>query len=120
MKILSQQKIQLCRKRFLSWYQPRRDQVAAWLAPRREKLLAAWRPLQEKMRVAAEPHLATVKKRWQSLNTREKYTVLSGAVVTAILLFYVLIWSPLDTHLDELRTQIRGEKKTAAWMQAAD
>src|SRR5690242_2951032 len=98
MNIFSRQKIQLWRKQFMRWYQPQRDKIAA----------------------SAAPHLARLQDRWQSLNTREKYSILTGATLTGLLLFYALIWSPLNTHLADLRTQILREKKTAAWMQAAD
>lgn len=84
------------------------------------KIRSLWDSLQEKLRRVAAPHLVTAKGRWQSLNRREKCTVLAGTILTSMLLFYLLIWSPLNTHLTELRGQILQEKKTAAWMQAAD
>ncbi len=97
-KIVLQEKIQQSLELLLRWFQPRREQIAVWAAPR----------------------LTALQGRWQSFNTREKYSVLTGASLIGIFLFYVLIWSPLNSHLADLRTEILREKKTAAWMQAAD
>ena len=76
--------------------------------------------IREKALLWVVPWLEKLKNRRQSLNSREKYSVLAGMALTIILLFYALIWSPLNSHLDNLRQQIRREKKTAAWMHAID
>lgn len=100
-----------------------RRRLKQWLAryqPYQKKLLAWWQPWQKKLHTWTKPRLEQLQARWQSLNPRERYAALGGGITAGLLLFYALIWSPLNTHLDDLRTRIAGEKKTAAWMQAAD
>jgi len=120
MRALIQEKLWLWLNQLTDWYKPWQEKILAWSKPQREKFLAWWLPQQEKLLLWAAPQLEKLKARWQSLAAREKSTILGGGIVSAILLLYALIWSPLNSQLDSLRTKIAGEKKTAAWMQAAD
>lgn len=120
MKILSQEKIRFWLNQMAAWCKPRQEKFLAWCGPQREKIMVWWQPQQEKLHVYATPYLEQLKTRWQSLASREKNVLLGGALATAILLLYALIWSPLNSKLDSLRLQIQGEKKTAAWIQAAN
>ncbi len=123
------QKIRL--KKLLSHMQPYLSQcrstgrlywhkLRARCQPGVERLLAWWRPHQKELLSRAKPYLEKFQARWQSLNQRERYSVLGGGSVTALLLFYAFLWCPLTAHLDDLRLRIQAEKKTAAWVKAVN
>jgi type II secretory pathway component PulM len=120
MNSLILKKSRLWLKQVISWYQPQQEKILAFSQPYREKLKTWWRPQQEKLAHWASPHYEKLKTRWQSLAPREKNALQGGALLVLVLLLYAFLWSPLNTHLDKLRTQIQGEKKTAAWIQTAD
>src|SRR5438309_1167517 len=61
-----------------------------------------------------------MKSRWDSLSIQEKKTITLGAVAIAILLFYLLIWSPLDNAVAHMRTSIPEDKQLLQWMRIAD
>lgn len=57
--------------------------------------------------------------RWQSLALREKQAVALGGACLALILFYVVLLSPLLTHVDKLREQLIANQKTLQFMQSA-
>lgn len=120
MKIVFHKRVYAWLKQLAARYQPQQEKIITQCKPYLEKIRLWWLPQQEKIAQWATPRLAQFKAHWHSLAAREKSIVLGGAIVAAALLFYALMWSPLNAHLDNLRTQIQAEKKTAAWIQAAD
>lgn len=56
---------------------------------------------------------------WDGLAAREKQTVVIGGMVTSILLFYALIWSPALDHVAQMRKQLTAQQKLLLWMQQA-
>ncbi|WP_455216736.1 type II secretion system protein GspM [Kaarinaea lacus] len=58
--------------------------------------------------------------RWLAgLEQRERHLVISGAVLTVIMLLYLVIWKPLTSNVDELRVSTREQQTTLIWMKQA-
>lgn len=57
---------------------------------------------------------------WSPLSVREKQSVLFGSISLVIFLFYVVVWSPLSAHIDDMRKQITTGEKTLQFMQSAE
>lgn len=60
-----------------------------------------------------------MKQWWQSLSAREQRTVSIGGVMALVLGFYALIWSPLQTHINDLNNTALAQQNLAQWMQQA-
>lgn len=108
------------REKRLAWLQLHLAQLRIYLKPWQERLDHYGKILQERLRVFLHPQQKKLKARWHSLSQREQHILCCGGLAATLLLFYVLIWSPLNTHLDDLRTRITAEKKTAAWAKNVD
>ncbi|WP_455199545.1 type II secretion system protein GspM [Kaarinaea lacus] len=58
--------------------------------------------------------------RWLAgLEQRERRLVISGAVLTGIMLLYLIIWKPLAGSVDDLRVSTRDQQTTLIWMKQA-
>lgn len=53
---------------------------------------------------------------WTNLNERERWTVGLGISCTLIYLFYLLIYSPLETAVSDKSKQLQEKKATLAWI----
>jgi general secretion pathway protein M len=59
-------------------------------------------------------------KEWFSnLQPREQIMVLSGAVVLVILMFYLIVWDPLNKSVDTLENTVTEQESLLKWMQNA-
>jgi len=57
-------------------------------------------------------------KQWfDGLDSRERIMLLSGVVVLAMFLFYMLVWQPAHSGYDRLKNNIFEQRATAIWMQ---
>ena len=57
-------------------------------------------------------------KQWfEGLEFRERIMLLSGAAALAVFLFYVLVWQPVHSGYDRLKSNISEQRTTAIWMQ---
>lgn len=50
------------------------------------------------------------------LSQRERYIVIIGGVLALFLLFYTLVWSPLNHHLAFQREQVFQQRALLAWV----
>lgn len=57
---------------------------------------------------------------WNNLALREKQTMSLGAFALILLLFYLIIWSPLNYKLDNLRNKIKHDQQLLTWMKDAN
>lgn len=57
---------------------------------------------------------------WQSLSSRERSLVSGLSVFVMLLLVYFMIWSPIQTHIDNLQQSVDSNKTLLAWMQKAN
>jgi type II secretory pathway component PulM len=57
---------------------------------------------------------------WSHLSMREKNSLILGAAVLAIFIFYQFIWAPWLNHIAAMRKHIETEQKLLVWMQSAD
>jgi len=53
---------------------------------------------------------------WTNLNERERLTVTIGGVCLIIYLFYLLIYSPLNSAIVNKTTQLKEKQSTLEWM----
>jgi type II secretory pathway component PulM len=84
-----------------------------------KKLIARWLPQQEKYLKKLQLQKKQALAGWQRLAPGKKYAFISGSSLLLFFLFYACLWSPLLLQLDGLRTQIRQDKATLLWMEAA-
>ena len=57
-------------------------------------------------------------KEWfAGLEARERIMLLSGAVVLAMFLVYLLVWHPVHSGYERLKSSIAEQRTTAVWMQ---
>jgi type II secretory pathway component PulM len=56
---------------------------------------------------------------WHNLSPQEQRTVKWGGIALAILLFIKLIWWPLSSRVDRLKTDIQNEQALIEWMTPA-
>jgi general secretion pathway protein M len=61
-----------------------------------------------------------MKEWWNNLALREKQMVSLGAVILGALLIYLLLWSPLDNAVSNLRNEIHHNQELLTWMMDAD
>ncbi|AWL10620.1 Type II secretion system protein M [Saliniradius amylolyticus] len=54
--------------------------------------------------------------RYQQLNDREQRLVLSAAIILALLLFYYLVWAPLNQSIDRHQTLIDSRQSMLQWV----
>lgn len=54
---------------------------------------------------------------WNNLNERERWLTGIGSVITLIYLFYLLIYSPLTTSVNDKSKQLIEKQQTLSWMQ---
>ncbi|MDQ1362870.1 MAG: ral secretion pathway protein, partial [Pseudomonadota bacterium] len=55
--------------------------------------------------------------RWlDSIQPRERQMVTGGSAALAVILFYLLIWDPVFTTLNETRQGIESQRQLLAWM----
>jgi len=57
---------------------------------------------------------------WLNLALREKKMLAAGAVVVILFLLYKILWSPLVTANNNLRTRVLHNQETLTWIQQAD
>ena len=56
--------------------------------------------------------------RWlDSLQARERNIVIAGAILLVIMLFYLLIWEPVFSSLEEQQQHYTSQKQLLNWMQ---
>ena len=57
-------------------------------------------------------------KAWlENLDPRERLMVAAGAALLVLFLLYILVWSPLHSGYDSMRTTVEEQRATALWMQ---
>ena len=57
-------------------------------------------------------------KAWlENLDPRERLMVVAGAALLVLFLLYILVWSPLHSGYDSMRTTVEEQRATALWMQ---
>lgn len=56
---------------------------------------------------------------WQHLESRERYVLIGGTVVTFGLITYFLLLEPLNTAYHDLRNRVNAQQATLVWMQNA-
>ena len=57
-------------------------------------------------------------KQWmQGLDSRERMLLISGVIVAAGFLFYLLVWQPAHSGYDKVKRNILEQRATASWMQ---
>ncbi len=54
---------------------------------------------------------------WRNLSIRDQRVLSFGALIVLIILFYALIWAPVQSNLKRLRTQVISQSADLAWMQ---
>lgn len=53
------------------------------------------------------------------LDPRERLLVGGGAALLALLLFYLMVWSPISGKYSSLKDSVASQQETLAWMQQA-
>lgn len=59
----------------------------------------------------------TIKKHWFGLNVRERWIVGGGGVVALLIVFYSLLWSPLQNSLEYMNTSVQSMRTNLVWME---
>jgi len=59
-----------------------------------------------------------LQRKWQALQPRERRMLVLTAVVLSAVLFYLLVWTPLRTGIDETRRKVAAQEKQLAELQA--
>jgi len=54
---------------------------------------------------------------WRNLSIKDQRVLGFGALIVLVILFYALIWSPVQSNLKRLRTQVISQSADLAWMQ---
>jgi general secretion pathway protein M len=54
---------------------------------------------------------------WRNLSTRDQRVLGFGAFIVLVILFYALIWAPVQSNLKRLRAQVVSQSADLAWMQ---
>lgn len=65
-------------------------------------------------------YLVKFREKWSLLSLREKQVISVGSIFVLCFFFYELIWSPLFTYNEHLRTRLSSQQKTLAAMQTTD
>lgn len=54
---------------------------------------------------------------FNGLQTRERILVSVAAIITVILIFYLMIWSPLNNAISENQKALESERELVSWLQ---
>ncbi len=57
---------------------------------------------------------------WQNLTQREQSIVAGGAILMILTLFYLFIWSPLNSNIKIQKTYLTYQQSLYRWMQQAN
>ena len=61
--------------------------------------------------------MKSLRQYWSTLSRRERRISVFGILVALSILFYTLLWAPLQDDLNRLRNQVRVQSVDLAWMQ---
>ncbi|MCW9014200.1 MAG: type II secretion system protein M [Gammaproteobacteria bacterium] len=64
-------------------------------------------------------HIEPLKNWLNSLATRERYIVITGAIALLISLFYLIVWEPVFNHLETQQQHYQSQRQLLNWMQDA-
>ncbi len=53
---------------------------------------------------------------WDALQLRERYMVLFAAMLVALSIIYLAIWSPIATNRDSKLKRVEAKRDTVVWM----
>ena len=53
---------------------------------------------------------------WDTLQSRERYLVSAAAVLIALAILYLAIWSPIASSRDNKQKRVEAKRETVAWM----
>ncbi len=56
---------------------------------------------------------------WQNLSSREQLIVLCGGVAGILILLYLMVWSPLHNHIQDMQKKTIKQETLLSWMQGA-
>ena len=56
---------------------------------------------------------------WQSLQPRERRTLLLGGIALAAMVLFFMVWRPLHQRVDSLAERVDSQRDTLAWMRSA-
>jgi general secretion pathway protein M len=55
--------------------------------------------------------------RWlETLQPRERHIVISGSIMLTVILFYLLLWDPVFTKLNDTRQTVDSQRQLLIWM----
>ena len=54
---------------------------------------------------------------WHSLSERDRRVLAVGGLLVVCILFYALVWTPIQDNLKRLRPQVASQSMDLAWMQ---
>lgn len=60
-----------------------------------------------------------IKEKWAALSSRERMILVGGGIISAILLLYGALWSPLSEEVTRLQRDAEERKQDLLWMQGA-
>lgn len=60
-----------------------------------------------------------IEQQWQELNPREQKIGLIGGVILILLLYYLILYSPLSASVENHQRQIQSKTELLGWMQRA-
>ena len=58
-----------------------------------------------------------LQQQFDNLQAREKKIVIAGLIAFCFSLFYLLIWDPIFSHLDEQQLEFQSQTELLSWMQ---
>ncbi|MDH5485551.1 MAG: type II secretion system protein M [Gammaproteobacteria bacterium] len=61
--------------------------------------------------------LAPLQQRYDTLQKREQKIVIAGIIATGFCLFYLLLWDPVFSHLEQQQLQQQSQTQLLNWMQ---
>lgn len=64
-------------------------------------------------------HFESLKRWLESLQPRERYTVISGSIILPLFLFYLLLWEPVFSRLNDARQNLEAQRQLLAWMKVS-
>lgn len=78
-------------------------------------------PLAKKIRdeYAMKIYLQSLQRWLDSLQPRERQTVVGGGISLAVILFYLLLWDPVMSARDELRQGVDTQRQELIWMKTS-
>jgi len=56
---------------------------------------------------------------WENLTAKDRQIAKYGGTAIAIILFYLIVWSPFTQRVDNLRTTVKKEKQLVVWLTQA-